>query len=366
MTKLTNEQYREQAAAKVAAAQELLAAEVAALVTGADWRRFLDAQARLHDCGASDVMLIFAQHAQAYEEGRVPEPTPTYVAGFDTWAALDRRVTLGQHGYTTLAPMRSTCREARDPEGNVRVLARGETPAAGESERTRTVVQGFRAETIFDASQTTGSELAELIRPKVGDGEAPAGLGVAVLELIEDRGWKVTTVADATWVDGADSRAFYGGKFLTIRGDMDDQATVRTLVSGAAHVLLHDTPPGRYLPQPVKEVEAQSVAYVVAAVHGMTTDSFQFPDIATWADKDTDRAVRDSQARINRAAQAIIAASPADHEPGSKPPGTDLAVAAKRQADQEGARRDAELRARLAGRTDEGPPSAAYEGPGVA
>ena len=95
MARLTKEQYREQAAAKVAAAQELLAAEVAALVTGDDWRRFLDSQARLHDCDANIVMLIVAQHAQAYQEGRVAEPTPTYVAGFDTWAALDRHVALG-------------------------------------------------------------------------------------------------------------------------------------------------------------------------------------------------------------------------------------------------------------------------------
>jgi hypothetical protein len=38
MAKLTREQYRERAAAKVAAAQEVLAAEVASLVTGDDWR----------------------------------------------------------------------------------------------------------------------------------------------------------------------------------------------------------------------------------------------------------------------------------------------------------------------------------------
>ncbi len=35
----TREQYRERVAAKVAAAQEVLAAEVASLVTGDDWRK---------------------------------------------------------------------------------------------------------------------------------------------------------------------------------------------------------------------------------------------------------------------------------------------------------------------------------------
>ena len=366
MAKLTKEQYREQAAVKVAAAQELLAAEVAALVTGDDWRRFLDSQARLHDCDANIVMLIVAQHTQAYQEGRVPEPTPTYVARFDTWAALGRHVTRGQHGYTILTPVRSTRREARDPGGTVRVLRRGETPNVGETEKRTTVLEGFRPETVFDASQTTGRELPEAPHPRLLDGEAPPGLGVAVLGLIEDRGWKVTIVPDATWASGADSRTYYGGKFITIPKDMDDSAMVRTLVSGAAHVLLHGGPPGRYLPQPVKEVEAACVAYVVASVHGMTSDDYDFPYIAGWAGEDTDRAIRATQARVAAAAQAIIAVSPAEHETGSKPVGTDLAVVAMRERLQESAQREVELHSRLAGRTDEGMPPPAHDGPEVA
>lgn len=366
MAKLTKDEYREQAAAKVAAAQALLAAEVAALVTGDDWRRFLDAQASLYDYGANDVMLIRAQHAQAHAEGRVPEPTPSYVADFDTWAALGRRVTRGQHGYTILTPLRSTRREAKDADGNVRVLRRGEVPGAGETETRTTVLGGFRPKTVFDASQTSGAELPEAPHPRLLDGQAPPGLGAAVLHLIEEHGWKVTTVPDATWIEGADSRVYYGGKFITVRGDLDDAATVRTLIEGAAHVVLHEGRPGRYLPPSVKEVEAQSVAYLVASVHGMSTDAYEFPYIATWAGEDTDRAIGSTQARAASAAQAIIAASPAEHEPGSTPPGTDLAVATARQQRQEEAERSAELRSRLAGQSDEPTPPAYPDGPELA
>ena len=69
MEKPTRDQYGERAAAKVAAAQEVLATEVASLVTGEDWRRFLDFQAMLYDYSANNVMLVVAQHARAYEEG---------------------------------------------------------------------------------------------------------------------------------------------------------------------------------------------------------------------------------------------------------------------------------------------------------
>jgi hypothetical protein len=52
----------------VAAAQEVLADEIASLVTGGDWRRFLDFQAMLHDYSANNVMLIFAQSQDALDD----------------------------------------------------------------------------------------------------------------------------------------------------------------------------------------------------------------------------------------------------------------------------------------------------------
>ena len=366
MAKLTKEQYREQAAAKVAAAQEVLAAEVTALVTGDDWRGFLDFQAKLHDYSANNVMLIFAQHAQAHEEGRVPEPTPTYVAGFETWRALGRHVTRGQHGYTILAPMRSTQREARDVEGNVRLLDRGEEPSAGETEAKTPVLRGFRAETVFDASQTAGTELPDPPHPRLLEGAAPPGLGTAVIELIEAHGYTIDTVPDAAHLQGGNGRTVWDTKTVMVRADMDDAAVAKTLVHEAAHVLLHEGPPGHFLPRSRKEVEAESVAYVVASVHGMPTDDYSFPYVAGWAGEHAERAIRDTQARVAAAAQAIIAVSPAEHEVGSKPVGTDLALAAMRQVDQETATRQAELRSRMAGRGDEEVPLPAYEGPEVA
>ena len=122
-----------------------------------------------------------------------------------------------------------------------------------------------------------------------------------------------------------------------MRADMDDAAMVKTLIHEAAHVLLHQAPPGRDLPRPLKEVEAESVAYVVASVHGMPTDDYSFPYVAGWAGEDPDKAIRETQARVNVAAQAIIAESPAEHTGGSKPPGTDLALAHVRQLEGEAA-----------------------------
>ena len=113
MAKRTREQYREQTAAKVAAAQEVLAAEVGSLVSGEDWRQFLDFQAKLHDYSANNVMLIFAQHAQGLRGGSGSRAdadlsSPDSRRGGRSAASVER----GQHGYAILAPMRATRRRS--------------------------------------------------------------------------------------------------------------------------------------------------------------------------------------------------------------------------------------------------------------
>jgi hypothetical protein len=90
-------------------------------------------------------------------------------------------------------------------------------------------------------------------------------------------------------------------------------------------------------------VEAESVAYVVASVHGMPTDEYSFPYVAGWAGGDADKAIRGTQARVNAAAQAIVAASPAEHTGGARPPGTDLAMAHVRRLEGEAATAAAHL-----------------------
>jgi hypothetical protein len=360
MEKLTREQYRERSAAKVAAAQEVLAAEVASLVTGDDWRKFLDFQAMLHDYSANNVMLIFAQHAKAYEEGRVSEPSPTYIAGFETWRALGRTVERGQHGYAVLAPMRATRRLARDAEGNMRALHRGDGPSVGETETRTPVIRGFTVATVFDASQTSGKRIPASPRPRLLAGEAPRGLGAAVRELVESKGFSVDTVADASFLQGANGQTNWSSQGVLIRADMDDAAMVKTLIHEAAHVLLHQTPPARDLPRSLKEVEAESVAYVVASVHGMPTDDYSFPYVAGWAGEDADKAIRGTQARVHAAAQTIIAGSPAEHMGGAKPPGTDVAMAKMHHLEGQGATAHLDPRQLR----HEGTPS--HDGPGVA
>jgi len=322
----SDEEREEHRAAQLASAQEVLAAEVSRLVTGGDWAAYLSVQARMHDYSANNVLLIHAQHARAFAEGRVAAPEPSQVAGYATWKALGRPVVRGQHGYLVLAPLKGARRVAVGPEGAERRLGPGEQPGPGEQLRVERRVRGFRAETVFDVSQTEGAALPEPARPVLLGGQAPAGLGQAVADFVRARGYRVGTVAGANELGGANGTTDFVSHQVLVRADMDDAAMVKTLVHEAAHVILHEGPPGRHLPRALREVEAESVAFVVAAVHGMPTGEYSFPYVASWAGAAAIEAVAATQGRVARAAKEIIAASPAPHLDGGRAP---LAEAAR-------------------------------------
>ena len=76
------------------------------------------------------------------------------------------------------------------------------------------------------------------------------------------------------------------------------------------------------------------MAFVVAHAHGMATDDYSFPYVASWASQGEDvaREIAATQRRVHEAATAILEVSPAAHETGGRVPGVEAAVEARRQA----------------------------------
>jgi len=94
-------------------------------------------------------MLIYVQHHAAYEQGRVPDPMPTYVAGFKQWLSLNRHVMKGQSGYAILAPVTSRFASSTPEDSESwRRLSRGEKPRPGEVVRSRLV--GLKPAYVWD------------------------------------------------------------------------------------------------------------------------------------------------------------------------------------------------------------------------
>lgn len=188
--------------AKLEALHAKLAESVGALVTGEDWKRALEFAAKFRGRSFGNTMLIYVQHYAAFQQGRVPEPMPTYVAGFKQWLSLNRAVMKGQSGYAILAPVTARFASASPADPNSwRRLGRGEKPGFNEVVRSKLV--GLKPAYVWDVSQTDGDPIPETPRPTLLQGQAPEGLWDGLADQITARGFELRLVSNAAAIGGA-------------------------------------------------------------------------------------------------------------------------------------------------------------------
>jgi hypothetical protein len=305
----TEPQARQDWDAKIAGLHERLVASVEALVTGSEWKRALEFSARFRSRSFNNSLLIWAQHSEAYERGSVPAALPSYVAGFRHWQTLGRHVAAGQKGYMIFAPL--TARFASSSPVDIsswRRLSRNERPRAGEVVRQRMV--GARPAYVWDVSQTEGSPIPERSTPLLLSGEAPEGLSDGLRSLIQESGFAVVLVPDAAPIDGANGLTDFVVRTVSVRADMDAAARVKTLGHELAHVRMHDPDAGTLSHRGIGEVEAESVALMIGAAHGMDTSDYTIPYVSAWASSVPDRTptevAQETGERVRRAAVAIL------------------------------------------------------------
>jgi len=172
-------------------------------------------------------------------------------------------------------------------------------------------IVGFAVTHVFDVSQTDGEPLPEPVRPQLLAGQAPDGLWDALARQVDAAGFTLARCPDAAAIGGANGVTDYRSRTVTVRADVTDAQAVKTLAHELAHVLLHNPDnDGRPECRGIVEVEAESVAYLVAAHQEMDTSDYTFAYVAGWAEASDDpgQAVRGTADRVLRAAGAILAA----------------------------------------------------------
>lgn len=290
---------------RLAALHRQLADGVAAIRDGQAWTDWLRIAARFHTYSFRNQILIAAQR-----------PDATMVAGYQAWAAMGRQVLKGEKALWVLAPVTRRRTSAADDDASAAANAsRGgdgapepaEDGATGPGNRQ---VVGFRGVAVFDISQTDGPDLPTPPRPQLLAGQAPPGLWGTLEAAITARGFTVTRCPDAAAIGGANGLTDFTRRAVTVRADVDDAQAVKTLAHEAGHVWLHNpTDPGQGAPcRDLIEVEAESVAYLVAAHHGLDTADYTFAYIAGWAGRDDD-AVTTTAGRVLAAARELITAT---------------------------------------------------------
>ena len=323
--------------AKLDALHEQLTDAVESLVSGEDWKQALEFAAQFRARSFNNTLLIFVQHQTAFEAGRVPEPVPSYVAGFKQWQALGRQVEKGQSGYMILAPVTGRFASFTPKVAESwRKLSRFEKPKPGEAVLSRMV--GVRPAYVWDVSQTAGDPIPTPPSPRLLEGEAPDGLWEGIAAQVEAQGFTVMRVPHEGMIHGANGLTDFGAGTVAVRENMPDAAQVKTLVHELAHVLLHGPDnPDATGHRGIGEVEADSVALMVAAAHGMDTSDYTVPYVSGWAatvpEKSPVEVIQATGERVRKTAAAILDQLSTPQISNGDPPGLTRDTPAKKQTE---------------------------------
>jgi hypothetical protein len=205
--------------------EELAAATDAARVSD-EMLRYLDTYAKFYQYSAFNVWLIM-----------MAKPDASFVAGFKKWQTMGRYVRRGEHGIPILAPI-----------FDIRITMEG-------NEEQKLV--GFRTVFVYDISQTDGKPLPE--PPNWKSPEKNAELQNSLIRFADSKGIAVQIKPIGRDIQGVS----LGGKII-----LDPDAGTKTLIHEIGHELLHHTesaPSDRT----IRELEAESIAYVVAKHFGI-------------------------------------------------------------------------------------------------
>lgn len=239
------------------------------IFTSGRYAEYLAAMSKFYSYSYGNVLLILMQN-----------PAATHVAGFQAWKKnFERTVKAGEHGLKILAP----CPYRRFIEQD-RLDTNGKPllDANGKPLREQTLVQlmRFRIVTVFDISQTEGKEL-----PGIGISELSGD--ISHYEELADA---ITGVSPVPILYEAPHGAAKGcfnhvTEEILIRPGMSQKQMVKTMLHEISHATLHrrkkNEPPSK--DQHTREVEAESVAYVVCQHFGIDTAEYSFGYVAGWS-----------------------------------------------------------------------------------
>lgn len=282
----------------IEAALNDIASGVAGILTSDEWKAWLSHMAKFRSYSARNVLWMWAQWEHRRTEN--PElPEFSQPAAFSTWKKLGRSVLKGEKALTVLAPV--TIKKVEKDTG-----------------KERRVLIGFKAvRRTFDVSQTHGDELPENpagISPL--EGEADETLWEALLDVAASINFPVKLEPMPSGLHGycryeeQDMEKPPAG-VIRVREDNPRYHQIKTLIHEIAHAMLHS--PQEYDrahdgSRSVIEVEAESVAYVVADAFGMDTAGYSFGYVAQWA-ADDPRVLAESATRIIDTATRILTAA---------------------------------------------------------
>lgn len=213
----------------------------------------------------------------------------------------------GEKGIVILAPAPYKIRKTRemiDDDTGLPVLG---SDGKVKQEEIEIVQPGFKPVFVFDVSQTTGPDLPTLgVEELKGEVERYEELIAALTEAAP------VPVTFENFEGEAKGYFSPAENKIVVREGMSEAQTLKTLVHETAHSLLHGKEVlvsdlgNEKKNRQTKEVEAESVAYVVSEHFGLDTSEYSFGYIAGWSSERSMKELKGALTTIKKTADSII------------------------------------------------------------
>ena len=232
------------------------------------FKSFLDTMSKFHNYSLNNIHLLKMQN-----------PNVSQVASFNKWKTdFDRTVKKGSKALKIWVPYQvKTKISANQNELSF-------SPSENEMEEKEVTVTRFKLGNVFDVSQTEGRELPKAINELTGDVKDYEDLYRAAKAVSMDNQVPISFEE----IKRESTNGYYSpdeNRIVISKGLKGQEQILKTIFHEMAHADLHRGSNAQYGDDQYRkqELQAESVAYVVANHFGFDTSSYSFGYLAIWA-----------------------------------------------------------------------------------
>lgn len=232
------------------------------------FKSFLDTMSKFHNYSLNNIHLLKMQN-----------PNVSRVASFNKWKTdFDRTVKKGSKALKIWVPYQvKTSIPVHQKELSF-------SPSENETEEKAVTVTRFKLGNVFDVSQTEGKELPKAINELTGDVKDYEDLYRAAKAVSMDNQVPISFEE----IKRESTNGYYSpdeNRIVISKGLKGQEQILKTIFHEMAHADLHRGSNARYGDDQYRkqELQAESVAYVVANHFGFDTSSYSFGYLAIWA-----------------------------------------------------------------------------------
>ena len=232
------------------------------------FKSFLDTMSKFHNYSLNNIHLLKMQN-----------PNVTQVASFNKWKTdFERTVKKGAKALKIWVPYQV---KTKIPENQKELNF---LPSENEMDQKEITVTRFKLGNVFDVSQTEGKELPKAIHELTGSVKDYEDLYRAAKAVSMDNQVPISFEE----IKRENTRGYYSpseNRIVISKKLKGEEHILKTIFHEMAHADLHKGTNAQYGDDQYRkqELQAESVAYVVASHFGFDTSSYSFGYLAIWA-----------------------------------------------------------------------------------